>query len=705
MQNVFHVVLAIATLSAAYAQDIPAPPGSDSFGRAVAVLANGNIIVTDPFFNVPGGASGAGAVFLYQPDGQLISQLVGSRTEDWVSLGGLIVLPGGHALVVSPYWDNGTAVDAGAVTFIDGNTGVHGIVGVNNSLVGSRTEDRVGAGGTAVLTNGNYVVSSPWWDLDSAVDAGAVTWGSGRTGIGGPVSARNSLTGSSEGDSVGRIVALANGHYVVSSPYWDHEELANVGAVSWGDGEHGLRGAIRLSNSILGSSANDLIGSSNGFPSIVALANGHFVIASPEFDNGEAIDAGAATWVRGDLATSGRVSPDNSLTGTSASDRVGERVVPLTNGNYVVASRQWDRIDNPNAGAVTWRAGNGPYPAAVSPANSLVGVRPDHFVGGGPLIALSQGNYALTVSGLDAVSSAAGMGAVILGSGAGGLSGPTDGAIGLMGSNAGDEVGSGLFALANGHYVVTSSAWSSASVQFVGAVTWRDGNVPSSTIVSAANSLVGTSFSDQAGSDGVVALANGHYVVSSSRWNNGSAAEAGAVTWGQGYGGTVGPISPANSLVGATTNDQLGAQWAPVALDDGNYVVLAPRWTRGSLSSAGAVTWGNGTLGTTGAINPINSLVGVAANDGVGSAGAWQLPGGRYAVISALGNPPASATLCAAGGATVGPRTTANTASGVQMANPVTSAAWDPARARLAVGTVSGVTFIATGVTFHSGFE
>ena len=47
-----------------------------------------------------------------------------------------------------------------------------------------------------VLANGNYVVRSPYWDNGAAADAGAVTWGDGTSGVTGAVSAANSLVGS-----------------------------------------------------------------------------------------------------------------------------------------------------------------------------------------------------------------------------------------------------------------------------------------------------------------------------------------------------------------------------------------------------------------------------------------------------------------------------------------------------------------------------
>jgi len=108
--------------------------------------------------------------------------------------------------------------------------------------------------------------------------------------------------------------------------------------------------------------------------------------------------------------------------------------------------------------------------------------------------------------------------------------------------------------------------------------------------VSAANSLVGISSNEEFGSLGVVDLSNGNYVVDSPGWNNGSATDAGAVTWESGTSGVSGTVSVANSLVGNRSNDDVGSGGV-VALSNGNYVVDSPFWNNGSATDAGAVTW------------------------------------------------------------------------------------------------------------------
>ncbi len=102
----------------------------------------------------------------------------------------------------------------------NGGSGIIGEVSSLNSLVGSTSSDQVGNGGFVALSNGNFVIRSYYWDNLGAVDAGAVTWGNGISGVVGEVSSLNSLVGSTSGDRVGDgIYALSNGNYVVRSPF------------------------------------------------------------------------------------------------------------------------------------------------------------------------------------------------------------------------------------------------------------------------------------------------------------------------------------------------------------------------------------------------------------------------------------------------------------------------------------------------------
>lgn len=706
------LLITLAMSVSAVAQDIPAPAGSSTnFGKTVRVLPNGNFLVTDPNYTLPGQATQVGAVYLYRVNRTLISRVTGTSDSDHVGNGFILVLPNSNVVVQSPDWDNGSAGNAGAITFINGSTGLAGTVSVANSLIGATTNDQLGSRGLILLTNGNYVVVSPRWDNGGIADVGAVTWGSATQGVTGLVSPQNSLIGASIGDNVGSsswnaVVPLTNGNYVVSSSAWDNGAVADVGAATWGNGTSGTVGVVGVGNSLIGATAGDMIGSQtstpNGTP--IALSNGNYVIASINWHHGATNRAGAVTWGDGSGPTVGVVGTGNSLVGSTTNDGVGTRVVALSNGNYVVASHAWDGAFT-NAGAVTWRDGSGPTPAIVSSSNSLVGVATNQFVGS-LVTPLTNGNYVIGASGIDAVSSAAGMGAAIWVDGSVGASGPIIARPALVGSTAGDTIGNIVYALANGHYVTCSSRWSNGAFANAGAVTWGNGITGTSGVVSPANSLVGTKSDDYVCNFNVAALSNGNYVVTSERWDNGAITNAGAVTWGNGNGGTVGPVTTGNSLVGVSAGDEVGYSGGVTPLSDGNYVVVSYSWDNGSIVDAGAVTWRDGSASTSGVISVANSLVGTTADDRIGNGFAFALPGGRYFVISGdwdngLNVNARAATLGAAGGSTVGPLSPTNSVAGEFP----TGVDWESARERLAVGHGTAVSFISYDTLTFDGFE
>ena len=132
------------------------------------------------------------------------------------------------------------------------------------------------AGVTALTGNGNYVVDSYYWNTHE----GAVTWGSGTTGVSGIVSSTNSLVGSttgtvSTGDNVGSggAVALSNGNYVVSSRAWSGGTTNGYGAATWGSGVYGITGVVSSADSLVGSHSGDLVGSY-----VPLTGNGNYVV-------------------------------------------------------------------------------------------------------------------------------------------------------------------------------------------------------------------------------------------------------------------------------------------------------------------------------------------------------------------------------------------------------------------------------------------
>ncbi|MFO0880918.1 MAG: hypothetical protein U0840_26635 [Gemmataceae bacterium] len=297
--------------AAAFAQFLdPNPAPGNNFGATVVPLSTGNVVITSPGDDF--GGTNAGAVYLFNgATGALISTLRGSTAGDQIGSFGVTALSNGNYVVRSLSWDNGAATNAGAVTWGSGTAGVSGVVSASNSLVGSTGGDQVGLGGVTVLSNGNYVVRSAFWDNGIALDAGAVTWGDGNTGVKGVVSASNSLIGSTAGDQVGLdgVTVLSNGHYVVSSYIWNNGAATQAGAVTWGNGSSGVTGAVSASNSLVGSKGNDQVGSSG----VTALSNGNYVESAVPSGTTEQRRMQSSDVGDGSSGVSGVVSASNSF--------------------------------------------------------------------------------------------------------------------------------------------------------------------------------------------------------------------------------------------------------------------------------------------------------------------------------------------------------------------------------------------------------
>jgi hypothetical protein len=708
-KTLFSFSLFISSLLQAQTTNLTGPTGSGQFGARVAILTNGNYVITDPGYD-NGATLDVGAVYLY--DGKtntIISTLKGSNTSDQVGNIGIATLTNGNYVVISQNWRNGTATNAGAVTWCNGNTGINGTVSSSNSLVGTTPGDAVGSNGVIALPNGNYVVRSPFWYNGGMSQAGAVTWGNGNTSIVGNVSVSNSLVGGKALDRIGftGITILSNGNYVVKSEYWDNGVALDVGAVTWCNGNVATTGVVSSLNSMVGSTTSDNVGLSiSGIDCVSVLSNGNYVVRSPSWDNGTFIDAGAATWGNGSSGTSGVIGSSNSLIGGKNYDRISnDGVTVLSNGNYVVVSSSWNNGVLSSAGAATWGNGSIGISGLVSNVNSLVGNKNGEQLGVYRVIALTNGNYVVTspnwsnnagaatwadgtigISGVinnsnslvgsqlnDQVSSGGvtalsngnyvvkspnwdnvgmiNVGAATWGNGIGGITGLVSNANSLIGSSANDFVSSDdVTALKNGNYVVRSTNWSNVGITYAGAATWGSGTLGITGLVTSSNSLVGSSGSDRISSNGIIALNNGNYIVNSSNWDNGGIVDAGAVTWGNGTVGTNGLVSNSNSLVGSKPSDFVGG-YGTTELNNSNYVIPSVVWDNGSFVDAGAVTWGNGSTGTSGLVSVSNSLVGAKTNDNIGSDGIKILTNGNYVVISAFAD---NGTVVDAGAVTWG---------------------------------------------------
>ena len=327
----------------------------------------------------------------------------------------IFILPDGNYLVVTPNWGSGK----GAVTWGSEASGVTGTISAANSLVGNldySTDpyyggDQVGGNlnyniPVTILPDGNYVVVSSDWNSGK----GAVTWGSETSGVTGTVSAANSLIGSLDystdlsgngGDQVGNygITVLANGNYVVGSPNWG----SGKGAVTWGSEASGVTGTVSASNSLVGTTdftdpsgdGGDQVGNYG----ITVLANGNYVVSSPNWGSGK----GAVTWGSEASGVSGTISASNSLVGSldytdlssNGGDQVGNYgIMLLSNGNYVVSSPNWNNGD----GAATFASETSGIIGTISAANSILGS--NSSIGLGSIVEnIANGTFLVPVDG------------------------------------------------------------------------------------------------------------------------------------------------------------------------------------------------------------------------------------------------------------------------------------------------------------------
>lgn len=618
-------LLAATGVAAASQVVITGPAGSSRFGTAVAVLPNGDFVVADPNAAGPGGITAAGAVHHYRPNGTLVATLRGSRSNDLIGEGGIVVLANGNYLVRSPRWDNGSVTDAGAVTFVRGDTGLEGVVSTANSLVGTSADDRVGFRAPVALGNGNYLVVAPEWNNGAASDAGAIVFGNGTTGITGVISASNALIGATTNDRIGfgSIELLANGNWLARNPDFDAGGLVDAGAVTLGSAVTGRFGVISAANSLVGTSSGDRVGSAE----IGVLANGNYVVPVPEWDNGAIVDAGAVVFGSGTSGVAGLVTTDKALFGSSAGDRVGDvGVTPLPGGNYLVFSINWRNGSAANAGAVTFGNGSSGITGAVSASNSLVGSQTDDRVGLTGAVILANGNWVIG-SPLWNNGGTADAGAVTFGFGTTGRTGTITGTNSLVGTTAGDQVGERILALAGptdatvGRHVIVSPRWNGNGGVDVGAVTMVNGTGATTGTVQTINSLVGARSGDFVGGGGVFALPDGRYVVASPLWDNGTTIDVGAVTLREAAPLASGVVSTSNSLVGAGSGDEIGSGGV-VPLPNSAYLVRSPNWSSATAIGAGAVTWVPPVVGRIATVSAANSLVGSRLRDDVGGGGA-----------------------------------------------------------------------------------
>lgn len=594
----------------------PHSTGSPSnFGLHVYALPVGNVVIPKDDDNF--GASNSGSVFLYDGSTQaLISFLYGSNTNDLVGENLIEILTNGNYVVSSPEWRNPVTMfnQAGAATWRSATGTVTEAVSTTNSIHGTAFGDRVSVSGVDALTNGNAIVSSGTWNGGrGAATLMNGTDGTDAGGVFGPVSVGNSITGSpGHGVASQGVLPSKNGNGVIITVSWN----GSRGAATWINGSTGKDGTggfnvVSAANSIVGSAPNDQVGSNP-----IALEdpiNGNFIIGSSAWTN----FTGASTWMNGTNGQSatgyGAVTALNSVIGSAPMEFPS--VWALANGHALMITPLW----NGGLGAITWIDGtNGQSVTGygvVTALNSITGANPGDQVGLGGVGVLSTGNAIVGSSNWNS-----GRGAVTWINGADGkdinnMRGNVTTSNSVTGASAGDLVGNSVFALTNDNVIAACPGYGGG----LGAAVWINGTNGTDIFntygtVTAANTVTGSLPTDFVGAG--VPLLNGNFVLVTPQWGD----NAGAVTWLNGENGTTalgqyGAVSSANSLVGTVTGamgDQVGTLVSPLA--NGNYVVTSLLWE----NSTGAVTLGNGTDGSyCGAFGPIdsrNSILGPAPN-------------------------------------------------------------------------------------------
>ncbi len=463
-----------------------------------------------------------------------------------------------------------------------------------------------------VLPNGNFVIVDSYYDDGAIANVGAVYLYNGQT-----KQLISTLKGDQTNDKVGfgGITVLANGNYVVRSLEWRYGGSSSKGAVTFCNANTGVNGVVSATNSVVGNAFFDTVRGA-----VYALPNGNYVICSP----GWAFGKGANTLCNGTSGRVGLLTTATSLTGAVDTDGIGGSITILSNGNYVVNSTDFQN----RKGAITWCSGETGLIGVVSTTNSLYGRSTNDFVGN-YTYALTNGNYVACVNDWDLNGGNNNIGAVVLCRGA--IAAEVNATNAMIGTSSFYGLGNSLITvLNNGNYVINSGSMSAAGgIQAFGAATWCNGTLPIGqdisvgSTVSASNSIIGNKTGDRVGQN-TFALPNGNYVVASSGWGNGSATNAGAVTWANGTQTSSFVVSTSNSIVGVTAGDRVGSinqfgvtnEKDIIVLSNGNYVIRAPFWdnTASGFTDAGAVRLCNGTAASFGTLNASNSLVGSFSN-------------------------------------------------------------------------------------------
>jgi hypothetical protein len=334
------------------------------------------------------------------------------------------------------------------------------------------------------------------------------------------------------------------------------------------------------------------------------------------------------------------------MTGSTDEDRVGSGGVKvLSDDNFVVASPRWNNGGATMAGAATWCSATTGCPSVVSAANSLVGSNTNDYVGSNSSVTTSN---LIDSNGIQATSGSAYLvKSPYWNSNKGAVTFCTDGndtnclgvvssSNSLVGSTADDYIGLNVTLIPSGGYVVSSSWWDNGSNAGAGAA------FPCSAsgckgVASTSNGLYGEAAGAQGGIS-ITPLTGGGFVVGSYAWN-GSGADYGAATFCSSVtdSACIGKaVSKTNSLSADIANSMVSSGGV-TALSNGNYIVKSSNWKSDGTTRPGAVTYctvtGSTSSCTGQVITTSNSLTGDQNQDNVGT-NVIELPSGAFVVTS-----------------------------------------------------------------------
>ena len=550
----------------------------------------------DPAVNTPTGLIGAANSLI----GSTVNDRLGrnnNNNNDLVftrSFGAIT-----RVVVLSPDWDNGGTLDAGAITTFLPTAPVKGVLGAGNSLVGSHAGDGIGSGFEDVFSNGNRLFVHSDWNNGR----GAITFWNGKGNLLGTVGPANSLVGAAAGDQVGSFASgqvFGTNQYMVRTPSFNN----NAGSLTFGNITTGVRGIVGPGNSLVGAASGDRVG--NNTPS--DFGNGHLLLTSIHGTRG------AVTFIDVKDAPIGVVGTANSLVGNRAGDALGSSQRFVKQGVQAIFSPDWDNGTVQDAGAITMidmDTGNflgtsTAFAGRINANNSLVGTFADDRVGG---FAINRFGTVLSTFGTGETGAIftpnwhQARGAITWftpGQRVTGEIAPTNS---LVGSFAGDQVGDGGFGnpieffntasvippdtSAPAFAAVFTPNWNGTR----GAITWFKPDQRPVGAVTAKNSLVGGFLGDFVGSEldesfshGMMRLTSGNYVLFSTRFHE----DAGAVTFlNVARGLPVGAINNGNSFVG-NPGDFIG-NGSAFALDGDRVLFSSSRASVDGLANAGRI--------------------------------------------------------------------------------------------------------------------